>query len=126
MSKKLKLAILDDDLRVRTIKHYPVSDSGKHIQVVKGGEGHFMPAFNSETYIELPKKILGRTIGWERLYIAKKGAKACMNFKTETIPLPDIFVFVRGRELVFWPSKNTIFPFFKMNLSEHSAVSPSG
>ena len=90
MTKKLKLAILDGDNRARIVKKYPISDSGKQIKVIKGGEGHFMPAFDNESYIELPKRFLFLNMGYERLYIAKKGAKKCVNFKTGYVSTPDI------------------------------------
>ena len=90
MTKKLKLAILDGDNRARTVKKYPISASGKQIQVMKGGEAHFMPSFNNDSYIELPKRFLFFNTGYERLYIVKKGAKKCVNFKTQEVSYPDI------------------------------------
>lgn len=90
MSKKVTLGILDDDLRIRTLKKYPLSDNGKQIKVVSGGEGHFMPAFDNDSFIEIPKTFLGKQVGWQRIYLAKKLAKKCINFRTEEIFLPDI------------------------------------
>lgn len=80
--KKVKLAIIDIDLKARTIGHYPVSDDGTQIRVTSGGESHFMPRFDNDSFIEFPKKFLGIHTGWDRIYIAKKGAKSCVNFKT--------------------------------------------
>jgi len=57
MSKKVKLAIVDKDLKARTVKKYPVSDSGEQIRIVSGGEGHFMPYFDNESFIEFPSEI---------------------------------------------------------------------
>ena len=82
MGKKVKLAIIDVDLKARTIGHYPVSEDGTKIRVLSGGEAHFMPKFDNDSFIEFPKKFLGRQVGWERIHIVKKGAKECVNFKT--------------------------------------------
>jgi len=81
MTRKVKLAVFDNDLKAE-IKSYPISDSGNHIRVVKGGENHFMPRFDNDSFIEIPKKFLRLNIGYERVYFAKKGAKKCVNFKT--------------------------------------------
>jgi hypothetical protein len=82
MPRKVKLAVFDNDLKAE-IKKYPISDSGNHILVVKGGESHFMPRFDNDSFLEIPKKFLRWNRGYERLYFAKKGAKKCVNFKTE-------------------------------------------
>lgn len=89
MSKKLKLAILDEDLKARTIKKYDVSESGKQIKVVSGGEGHFMPSFDNDSFIELPKRLWKINLGWDRIYFVKKGAKKCINFKSGEAFGPD-------------------------------------
>ena len=90
MTKKVKLAIIDSDLKARTMGHYPVSDDGTQIRVISGGEGHFMPKFDNDSFIEIPKKFLRIQTGWERIYIVKKNASACINFKTEDVPSPDL------------------------------------
>ena len=90
MTKKVKLAIIDSDLKARTVGHYPISEDGTQIRVVSGGEGHFMPKFDNYSYIELPKKFLFFQTGWTRLYIVKKKADACINFQTEEVPTPNI------------------------------------
>ena len=90
MTKKVKLAIIDSDLKARTMGHYPVSDDGTQIRVKSGGEGHFMPKFDNDSFIEIPKKFLRFQTGWERLYIVKSKATACVNFKTGDVPSPDL------------------------------------
>ena len=88
MSQKVKLAIFDNDLKARTVKKFDVSDSGDQIKVKSGGESHFMPQFDNDSFIEFPRPwYLGG--GWNRIYFVKKGAKACVNFSTEHVPLPD-------------------------------------
>ena len=72
-----------------SVKKYPVSDSGDHITVVKGGEGHFMPKFDNTSFIEFPRKFLFWNIGYEKMYFARKASKKCVNFKTETVSGPD-------------------------------------
>lgn len=88
MARKVKLAVFDIDGKA-SIGRYPISDSGDRIKVKKGGEGHFMPQFDHTSFIELPKKFLGLTIGSERVYFARKGSKKCVDFKTEVIGGPD-------------------------------------
>jgi len=90
MTKKVKLAIIDSDLKARTMGHYPVSDDGTQIRVTSGGEAHFMPKFDNDSFIEFPKKFLWFHTGWDRIYIVKKNATACVNFKTGDVPSPDI------------------------------------
>lgn len=90
LTKKVKLAIIDSDLKARTVGYYPISEDGTQIRVISGGEGHFMPKFDNDSFIELPKKILWFNIGWDRLYVVRKHAKACVNFTTEDVSSPDI------------------------------------
>ena len=90
MTKKVKLAIIDSDNIARTVGLYPISDDGTQIRVVSGGEGHWMPKFDNDSYIELPKKFLRIQTGWTRLYIVKQKASACINFKTGDVPTPDM------------------------------------
>jgi len=79
MKKKVKLAIFDEDLKVRTFKKYAVSESGNQIVVKSGGGGHYMPSFDNNSFIELPTRF-GK---WNRIYLIRKGAKKCVSFKTE-------------------------------------------
>lgn len=83
MGRKVKLVVFDNDLRA-TVKKYPVSDSGDRIRVTKGGEAHFMPAFDKDTFLEMPKKLGGT----ERVYFARKLAKECVNFSSGIVPGP--------------------------------------
>lgn len=88
MTKKVKLAIFDNDLKARTVKKYDVSDNGDQIKVKSGGEAHFMPRFDNDSFIEFPRPwYFGG--GWNRIYFVKKGAKACVDFKTGLVPIPD-------------------------------------
>ena len=89
MGDKVKLAIFDGTLKIQ-IKKYPISESGKQIKVVSGGENHFMPQFDNYSYLEFPKKFLFWTIGHERIYFVQKGAKKCIDFKTGTVSGPDL------------------------------------
>jgi hypothetical protein len=90
MARKVKLAIFDNDL-VATVKDYEVSKDGTKINVVSGGEGHFMPSFDNESYLDLPyRSILSLwKISHYRLHFVKKKGKKCVNFKTEEVFNPD-------------------------------------
>ena len=91
MTKMIKLAIFDKDFKARTVAKYPVSDTGEQIKVKSGGEGHFMPSFDNDSYIEFPKRDLSSfwRVSWDRVYFVSKGSKACVNFKTEKVEGPD-------------------------------------
>ena len=89
MTRKVKLAIFDADLKVE-IKKYPISESGNHILVTKGGEKHFMPTFDNTSFIEFPVRFpwsFWKT-SYERIYFVRKLAKKCVDFKTEKIEGP--------------------------------------
>ena len=89
MTRKIKLAIFDADLKA-TIKKYPISDSGNHILVTKGGEKHFMPTFDNTSFIEFPVRFPWSfwKVSYERIYFVRKLAKNCVDFKTEKIEGP--------------------------------------
>lgn len=91
MTKKVKLAIFDKDLKARTYASFPLSKDGSRISVRRGGKRNFNPTFDQESYIELPYRsiIPPFSIKWNRIYFVRNGAKACVNFKTETILEPD-------------------------------------
>lgn len=91
MTKKVKLAIFDKDLRARTVGKYPVSDGGGQIKVKSGGDGHFMPTFDNDSFIEFPKRAFPMfwKIVWDRVYFVRKGSKTCVDFQTETVEGPD-------------------------------------
>jgi len=93
MSKKLNVAIFDNDLRCE-IKKHEVSEDGTKIRIKSGGEGHFMPTFDNDSFLEFPRRkkylLFGEKV-YNRYYIVKKRAAACVNFKTEPpkIGIPD-------------------------------------
>lgn len=84
---KVKVAIYDADLRVKIIKHYPLSSGGTKIKIKSGGDGHFMPTIGTGDYLEWPKRSLippfRRT--WERVYIVKNNGAKPVNFETEEV-----------------------------------------
>jgi len=89
MTRKVKLAVFDADLKA-TIKKYPISDSGNHILVTKGGEKHFMPSFDNDSPLEFPVRYpwsFWKT-SYTKIYFARKLAKKCVNFKTEELVGP--------------------------------------
>lgn len=92
MVRKITVAIFDNDLKCE-VKKCKVSTDGTKISILSGGEGHFMPTFDNDSFLELPtrKKFLlfGDQI-YKRYYIVKKKAKACVNFKTEEVAGPDL------------------------------------
>lgn len=89
MPKMIKTVIFDGDLRAE-IKKYPVSDSGNHILVKKGGEGHFMPTFDKGSFLDMPYRSLSSPwkISYQKTYFVRKFAKKCVNFETEALDGP--------------------------------------
>ncbi len=104
MTKKVKLAIFDKDLKARTVKMFDVSESGEQITVKSGGEGHFMPSFDNDSFIEFPKRAFPTfwRVVWDRVYFARKGAKKCVNFQTEKVegPDPELVLEAAGTEML--------------------------
>ena len=94
MTKKVELAVFDKDLKVRTLGKFPVSQDGTKISVKRGGKGNFNPTFDNESFIEFPK----RFGGWRRIYLVRKGAKACVNFQTEDVEGPDPELVIEAAE----------------------------
>ena len=94
MTKKVKLAIFDKDLKARTVGIFPVSKDGSRISVRRGGKRNFNPTFDNESYIDFPK----RFGGWKRIYFVSNGAKACVNFSTETVSGPDPDLVIEAAE----------------------------
>jgi hypothetical protein len=90
---KVTLAIVDHDLKVRSLKKYPLSASGGQIEVISGGEGHFMPKITNTSYLELPsvkKYFLFGERTYKRVYFAINKAKKCIDFETGTVDGPSV------------------------------------
>jgi len=83
LTKSVKIAIYDRDLKAREYKKYPVSKDGSKISVRSGGKRNFNPTFDNDSYIELPYRspFSFWKISWDRIYFARNGAKACVRFR---------------------------------------------
>jgi hypothetical protein len=91
LSKKVNLAIIDTDLKIRGIKKYPLSANGRQIDVIHGGENHFMPAISNTSYLEFPSWKRFYLFGertHKRIYFAMNKAKKCVDFETGEVALP--------------------------------------
>lgn len=92
MVDKVRTAFYGKDLRVK-IKDYPLNSAGNKIEVVNGGENHFMPDIGPNSFLDMPirKKYLffGKTI-YARTFFALKRAEHCIDFFPEgTVYGPD-------------------------------------
>jgi len=88
---KVFLAIIDMDLKIRTLKQHPLSTNGRQINVYSGGEGHFMPVITNTSYIEFPswkRFFLFGPRQYKRVYFAMNKAKKCIDFESGEISLP--------------------------------------
>lgn len=92
MTRKITAAIFDNDLKCE-IRKFEVSEDGTKIRIQSGGEGHFMPKFDNNSFLEFPtrKKFLlfGERV-YRRYYIVKKKGSACVNFRTGEVSGPDL------------------------------------
>lgn len=90
MTEKVLLAVVDSDLKIRTLKKYPLSSNGRQIEVCSGGEGHFMPKITNTSYIEFPYRKLSTfwVISYRRIYFAMNKAKKCIDFESGEVSLP--------------------------------------
>lgn len=91
MTDKVKLAIIDKDLRARVFKNFPLTEDGSKIKIVESGKGYFKPAIDTDSYIELPSRSIlpPWKRKWNRIYFVNKGAPKCINFRTEKVLDPD-------------------------------------
>lgn len=84
-NEKIKVGIFDNDFKLRTIKNYEVSDDGTQIRIVSGGEGHWMPKFDNNSFLEFPswkKYLIFGARSWKRLYFVKRKGEKCVDFHT--------------------------------------------
>jgi len=84
-NEKIELAIFDNDLKCRTVKKYEVSDDGTQVRVVTSGENFWMPRFdmNSGLYLPRRKKFLFFGVQlWKQLYFVQRKGVQCINFQT--------------------------------------------
>lgn len=86
--KKVKVAIFDADGRCKIEKH-PLSTNGKQININSGGTEHFMPHFDRNCILQIPrlKKFLffGER-SFEPVYFVANKAKKCVNFS-----IPEVY-----------------------------------
>jgi hypothetical protein len=88
---KVHLAIIDSDLKIRSIKRYPLSANGRQITVISGGEGHFMPLITNTSYLDFPSWKRFYLFGvrtHKRIYFAMNKAKKCVDFESGDVSLP--------------------------------------
>jgi hypothetical protein len=88
---KVNLAIIDKDLKIRTLKRYPLSSNGRQIDVIHGGEGNFMPIITNTSYIEFPSWKRYYLFGertHKRIYFAMNKAKKCIDFASGDVSMP--------------------------------------
>lgn len=90
--EKVKVAIFDNDGTIRKIGKYPISARGDKIQIVSGGENHWMPAFDRNSALYFPRFkrfILFGKRNYEALYIVRRKGAKCVNFQTGEVFGPD-------------------------------------
>lgn len=88
--EQVNLAIIDKDLKIRTLKKYPLSKNGQQIHVKSGGEGHYMPEISNTSYLEFPYRAITSfwKVSFRRIYFAMNKAKKCVDFASGEVSLP--------------------------------------
>jgi len=91
MTKKVKVAIFDQDLKIRQFGSFPLTSDGSKINIKSGGKGHFNPAFDNTSYLEFPYRSILHLFRrqYKRVYIVRNSASKCVNFDTEVVSAPD-------------------------------------
>jgi len=90
MTEKIKLFIIDKDLRIRESGNYEVGDADK-IRYKSGGTENWNPVIGETTYIEKKgwrKWLLFGQRNWIREYYTLRKGEKCIDFKTGDIPTP--------------------------------------
>lgn len=91
MTKKVKVAIFDQDLKIRQFGSFPLTSDGSKINIKSGGKAHFNPSFSNTSYLEFPyRSILNLfRVQYRRVYIVRNNASKCVDFHTPEVPAPD-------------------------------------
>lgn len=87
MTNKVRTAFYGKDLRVE-IKKYPLNKSGNKIEIVNGGENHFMPDIGPNSFLDMPVRKRYLLFGpwvYTRTFFALKRAEKCIDFFPEGI-----------------------------------------
>jgi len=89
MARKVTLAIFDNDLRIKQGK-YELSKDGTKIIVKSGGEAHWAPSFDNDSFLEFPYRALTSPwkLSYRRIYFVKKKGSECVNFTTGKVTGP--------------------------------------
>jgi hypothetical protein len=92
MTRKVKVALIDKDLKVE-FKNFPLTSDGAKIDITQGGKAHFKPEIGTTNYLDIPTKKKYLFFGersYRRTYFTMKWAKKVIDFKTPNVPGIDI------------------------------------
>jgi hypothetical protein len=91
MTRKVKVALFDKDLRVE-FKKFPLTSDGLKIDITQGGKAHFKPKIGPTHSLDIPKRkkylFFGEWV-YEPTYFAMKWSKKVIDFKTPEVTGPD-------------------------------------
>jgi hypothetical protein len=91
LTEKIKLFIIDKDLRVRESGNYEVGDADK-VRYKSGGTENWNPLIGETTYIEKKgwkKYLIFGPRNWVREYYTIRKGEKCIDFKTGDVPTPN-------------------------------------
>lgn len=95
MANKVKVAFVDKDLKIRTIKRYELSQDGERINIYpKGGKGNENPTFEHTSALAFRKRSLipPFSVYYEDMYFLRTGGTSCLDFKGVGVTISDIDV----------------------------------
>ena len=91
MTEKIKLFIIDKDLRIRESGNFEVGDADK-VKYKSGGTENWNPVIGETTYIEKKgwkKYLLFGQRNWIREYYTIRKGEKCIDFRTADVPTPN-------------------------------------
>lgn len=90
MTRKVRVALFDKDLKVE-IKKYPLTSDGAKIDITQGGKAHFKPHIGTTNYLDMPYRsaLTPWKFSYVRTYFAMKWAKKVVDFHTGEVHGPD-------------------------------------
>jgi len=98
MTRKVRVALFDKDLKVE-IKKYPLTSDGTRIEIKQGGKAHSKPIIGNTHYLDMPAKkkylLFGERL-YNRTYFVMKWAKECVDFNTGKVLGQDIDEIMRA------------------------------
>jgi len=93
MGNEVKVAFVDKDLKIRTVRKYPLSKDGERINIYpSGGKGNENPTFQKTSALSFRRRSLipPFSVYYEDVYFMKTGATSCFDFHEAGVTIPNL------------------------------------